>query len=109
MNPFLTCSSLPHPLHRSPIRSPHRQSHCRPIWAIYAIVKPSYNTLRIISGRLHDGNYSPDYILLVLWQALVHSFNQMAISGWYREWATAPSRTKFNYSPETRQRLEGFT
>src|SRR3954464_8985575 len=41
MNPFLTCSSLPHPLHRSPIRSPHRQSHCRPIWAIYAVVKPS--------------------------------------------------------------------
>src|SRR4051794_14056880 len=41
MNPFLTCSPLPHPLHRSAIRSPHRQSHCRPIWAIYAVLKPS--------------------------------------------------------------------
>src|SRR5881398_425685 len=41
MRPFLTCSSLPHPLHRSAIRSPHRQSHCRPIWAIYAALKPS--------------------------------------------------------------------
>src|SRR3954453_18248825 len=41
MNPFLTCSPLPHPSHRSPIRSPHRQSHCRPIWAIYAALKPS--------------------------------------------------------------------
>src|SRR3954447_15758356 len=40
-NPFLTCSPLPHPLHRSAIRSPHRQSHCRPIWAIYAVLKPS--------------------------------------------------------------------
>src|SRR3954469_18509482 len=42
MNPFLTCSPLPHPLHRSAIRSPHRQSHCRPIWAIYAVLKPSF-------------------------------------------------------------------
>src|SRR3954454_24497918 len=41
MNPFLTCSSLPHLLHRSAIRSPRRQSHCRPIWAIYAALKPS--------------------------------------------------------------------
>src|SRR4051794_21016498 len=41
MNPFLTCSPLPHPLHRSALRSPHRQSHCRPIWAIYAVLKPS--------------------------------------------------------------------
>src|SRR6187431_3147789 len=41
MNPSLTCSSLPHPLHRSAIRSPHRQSHRRPIWAIYAVLKPS--------------------------------------------------------------------
>src|SRR3954470_11402212 len=41
VNPFLTCSPLPHPLHRSAIRSPHRQSHCRPVWAIYAVLKPS--------------------------------------------------------------------
>src|SRR4051812_7551325 len=41
MSPFLTCCPLPHPLHRSAIRSPHRQSHCRPIWAIYAVLKPS--------------------------------------------------------------------
>src|SRR4051794_34399066 len=41
MNPFLTCSPLPHPSHRSAIRSPHRQSHCRPVWAIYAVLKPS--------------------------------------------------------------------
>src|SRR3954452_11767305 len=41
MKPFLTCSSPPHPLHRSAIRSSHRQSHCRPIWAIYAVLKPS--------------------------------------------------------------------
>src|SRR4051812_20377471 len=41
MNPFLTCSSLPHPLHRSAIRSPHRQPHRRWIWAIYAALKPS--------------------------------------------------------------------
>src|SRR3954447_22415502 len=42
MNPFLTCSSLPHPLHRNAIRSPHRQSHRRWIWAIYAALKPSF-------------------------------------------------------------------
>src|SRR3954463_14122529 len=41
MKPFLTCSSLPHPLHRSAIRSPHRQPHRRWIWAIYAALKPS--------------------------------------------------------------------
>src|SRR3954447_19222072 len=41
MNPFLTCSPLPHPLHRNAIRSPHRQSHRRWIWAIYAALKPS--------------------------------------------------------------------
>src|SRR3954453_16861359 len=41
MKPFLTCSSPPHPLHRSAIRSSHRQYHCRPIWAIYAVLKPS--------------------------------------------------------------------
>src|SRR3954452_24293535 len=41
MNPFLTCSSLPHPLHRNAIRSPHRQPHHRWIWAIYAALKPS--------------------------------------------------------------------
>src|SRR3954452_7355625 len=41
MNPFLTCSSLPHPLHRNAIRSPHRQSYRRRIWAIYAALKPS--------------------------------------------------------------------
>src|SRR3954465_15081462 len=41
MNPFLTCSPLPHPLHRNAIRSPHRQPHRRWIWAIYADLKPS--------------------------------------------------------------------
>src|SRR3954464_2017431 len=41
MSPFLTCSPLPHPLHRNAIRSPHRQSHRRWIWAIYAALKPS--------------------------------------------------------------------
>src|SRR5690349_4386584 len=41
MNPFLTCSPLPHPLHRNAIRSPHRQPRRRGIWAIYAALKPS--------------------------------------------------------------------
>src|SRR3954451_15827924 len=48
MNPFLTCSSLPHPLHRSAIRSPHRQPHRRWIWAIYAALKPSILASRAI-------------------------------------------------------------
>src|SRR3954454_6940715 len=58
MNPFLTCSSLPHPLHRSPIRSPHRQSHCRPIWAIYAALKPSSIGL-CVHGDKVGGNARP--------------------------------------------------
>src|SRR3954463_11217758 len=49
MNPFLTCPSPPHLLHRSAIRSPRRQSHCRPIWAIYAALKPS---AAVLSGDL---------------------------------------------------------
>src|SRR4051794_12152528 len=48
MNPFLTCSSLPHPLHRSAIRSPHRQPHRRWIWAIYAALKPSKTVEAIV-------------------------------------------------------------
>src|SRR3954452_13461020 len=63
MNPFLTCSSLPHPLHRSPIRSPHRQSHCRPIWAIYAIVKPSMADVAVVlldrEGQVLAGEQLP--------------------------------------------------
>src|SRR4051794_27379274 len=54
MNPFLTCSSLPHPLHRSAIRSPHRQPHRRWIWAIYAALKPS-KLLRELGQS--DGGY----------------------------------------------------
>src|SRR4051812_16933729 len=50
MNPFLTCSPLPLPSHRSAIRSPHRQSHCRPVWAIYAVLKPSRHHVR--DGRM---------------------------------------------------------
>src|SRR4051794_32065752 len=45
MSPFLTCSPLPHPLHRNAIRSPHRQPHRRWIWAIYAALKLSKNEL----------------------------------------------------------------
>src|SRR3954447_11368387 len=41
MKPFLTCSPLPHPLHRNAIRPLHQQPHRRWIWAIYAALKPS--------------------------------------------------------------------
>src|SRR3954463_13490940 len=51
MNPFLTCSSLPQPLHRSAIRSPHRQSHCRPIWALYAALTPSLAEVQAMEKR----------------------------------------------------------
>src|SRR5215218_814155 len=40
MEPFLTCSPLPHRLHRSPIAPLRRPSHRRRIWAIYAALKP---------------------------------------------------------------------
>src|SRR3954447_11012701 len=40
MNPFLTCSSAPHRLHRSSIASLRRTYHRRRIWAIYARLKP---------------------------------------------------------------------
>src|SRR5438067_2380824 len=74
MNPFLTCSPLPHPLHRSPIRSPHRQSHCRPIWAIYAALKPSAlelvhraSTFRVLGGsRKRASRWTPGYVKLLL-------------------------------------------
>src|SRR5215217_2970049 len=40
MKPFLTCSSPPHRLHRSPIVPLRRSFHRRRIWAIYAPLKP---------------------------------------------------------------------
>jgi Domain of unknown function (DUF4158) len=43
MKPFLTCSPLPHRLHRSPIAPLRRPSQRRPIWAIYALLKPWKN------------------------------------------------------------------
>src|SRR4051812_39897568 len=41
MTPFLTSPPPPPPFPRSAIRSPPRQSPCRPIWAIYAVLNPS--------------------------------------------------------------------
>src|SRR6478752_7646016 len=40
MKPFLTCSSPPHRLHRSPIVPLRRPYHRRRIWVIYAHLKP---------------------------------------------------------------------
>src|SRR3954470_22399494 len=74
MNPFLTCSSLPHPLHRNAIRSPHRQPHRRRIWAIYAALKPSAlelvhraSTFRVLGGsRQRASRWTPEYVKLLL-------------------------------------------
>src|SRR3954453_8130278 len=43
MKPFLTCSSLPHRLHRSPIVPLRRLFHRRRIWVVYAPLKPCLN------------------------------------------------------------------
>src|SRR5690242_7823474 len=40
MKPFLTCSSLPQRLHRSPIVPLRRSFHRRRIWVVYAPLKP---------------------------------------------------------------------
>src|SRR4051794_36104327 len=46
MKPFLTCSSPPHRLHRSPIVPLRRPYHRRRIWVIYAHLKPCSNQPR---------------------------------------------------------------
>src|SRR3954452_20340520 len=48
MNPFLTCSSAPHRLHRSSIASLRRTYHRRRIWAIYARLKPWLRDMRCL-------------------------------------------------------------
>src|SRR3954447_23919615 len=54
MNPFLTCSSAPHRLHRSSIASLRRTYHRRRIWAIYARLKPCCEELASAAG-VHQG------------------------------------------------------
>src|SRR5689334_10824113 len=71
MNPFLTCSSPPHPLHRSAIRSPHRRSHCRSIWAIYAALKPSEEPLGETGLGLLEDRAGEQGVLLATGDALV--------------------------------------
>src|SRR3954452_22257788 len=84
MKPFLTCSSPPHPLHRSAIRSSHRQSHCRPIWAIYAVLKPSNPNLEKVYSnhikkmvedlgltiRRADEIFSPEPFMNKVWDCI---------------------------------------